>query len=163
QPAGWLDGKDTPGNSGGVADTAIGADKISGITLHWGVDGIEYNFGELLPGSIAGRVHADPGADCDFDNPDNNWLEGVQIDLLDAQGNVLGTTYPDKDGKYSFDGLRPGTYGVREHQPQQYFDGGERVGTAGGTSSDVAGVFSLITGAYIGSGVDATQYDFCEK
>jgi serine-aspartate repeat-containing protein C/D/E len=163
QPGGWLDGKDTPGNSGGVADTAVGADKISGVTLAWGVNGVEYNFGELLPGSIAGRVHADPGADCDFDNPDNNWLQGVQIDLLDPNGKVLATTYTDKDGKYEFDGLRPGTYSVREHQPTQYFDGGERVGTAGGVSSDVAGLYSLFTGIQLGSDVDAIQYDFCEK
>jgi protocatechuate 3,4-dioxygenase beta subunit len=163
QPSGWLDGKDKPGNSGGVADAAVGADKITGLKLDWGVDGVEYNFGELLPGSIAGRVHADPGEDCDFDNPDNNWLEGVQIDLLDKDGNVLATTYTDKDGRYKFDGLRPDTYSVREHQPQQFFDGGERVGTAGGKSSDIGTQYSLFTGIYVGSDVDATQYDFCEK
>ena len=55
QPAGWLDGKDTPGNSGGVADVSPPGDRISQITLNWGVNGIEYNFGELLPGSIAGQ------------------------------------------------------------------------------------------------------------
>lgn len=162
-PVAWLDGKDTPGNSGGVADGSPPGDKISQITLTWGTDGIEYNFGELLPGSIAGRVHVDPHEDCDFDNPENNWLEGVQIDLLNAQGNVIATTYTDEDGKYLFDGLRPGTYGVREHQPTQYFDGGERVGSEGGTSSDVPGVYSLFAGVYIGSDVDGVQYDFCEK
>ncbi|MFO0789857.1 MAG: SdrD B-like domain-containing protein [Pirellulales bacterium] len=163
QPSGWLDGKDTPGNSGGTAETAVGADKLSGIKLVWGVDGIEYNFGELLPGSIAGRVHADPGDDCDFDNPDNHWLAGVPIDLLDAQGNVLATTHTDQEGNYKFDGLRPGTYGVREHQPPEYFDGGERVGSEGGASSDIGTQYSVFTGIYLGSDIDAVHYDFCEK
>ena len=58
QPAGWLDGKDTPGNLGGVADVSPPGDMISKIMIHWGTNGTEYNFGELLPGSIAGQVQA---------------------------------------------------------------------------------------------------------
>ena len=57
-PAGWLDGKDTPGNLGGVADVSPPGDMISQIMIGWGQMGTEYNFGELLPGSIRGRVHA---------------------------------------------------------------------------------------------------------
>ena len=91
----------------------------------------EYNFGELLPGSIRGRVHADEHEDCDFDDPDI-LLAGVRIDLLDAGGNVIATTLTDENGEYEFTGLAPGIYQVREHQPTDYFDGGERVGTAGG-------------------------------
>ena len=162
-PAGWLDGKDTPGNSGGVAAVSPPGDTITQITLTWGKDAVEYNFGELLPGSISGRVHADPHEDCDFDDPNNNWLAGVRIDLLDAQGNVIATTYTDSLGQYKFDGLRPGTYGVREHQPTEYFDGGERIGSVGGQKSDVAGVYSLFTGINLASDIDAINYDFCEK
>ncbi len=162
-PTGWLDGIDTPGNVGGVADVSPPGDRISGLTLAWGINGVEYNFGELLPGSISGRVHADPHDDCDFDDPNNNWLAGVRIDLLDGQGNVLATTYTDSLGRYKFDGLRPGTYSVREHQPTQYFDGGERIGSVGGAKYDVPGVYSIFTGIGIGSGVNAVQYDFCEK
>ena len=51
-PAGWLDGIDTPGNLGGVADVSPPGDMISQIMINWGQMGIEYNFGELLPGSI---------------------------------------------------------------------------------------------------------------
>ena len=60
QPAGWLDGKDTAGNLGGVADESTGR-SVSQIVIDWGDDAVEYNFGELLPGSIRGRVHADDG------------------------------------------------------------------------------------------------------
>ncbi len=162
QPAGWLDGKDTPGNLGGVAAVSPPGDMISMIMINWGDMGTEYNFGELLPGSIAGRIHADDGPDCDFDNP-HIFLSGVQVDLLDGEGNVIGVTHTNENGEYEFAGLRPGTYSVREHQPQAYFDGGERVGTLGGSSSDVLGVYSLFTGIHVGSGEQGIQYDFCEK
>jgi serine-aspartate repeat-containing protein C/D/E len=161
-PSGWLDGKDTPGNLGGVADVSPPGDKISQIMINWGQMGTEYNFGELLPALISGRIHADGGPDCDFDHP-HNMLEDVQVDLLDGQGNIVGVTFTDELGYYEFTGLRPGTYSVREHQPVAYFDGGERVGSVGGSSSDVAGFYSLFTGITLGSGVNAINYDFCEK
>jgi protocatechuate 3,4-dioxygenase beta subunit len=161
-PAGWLDGIDTPGNLGGVAAVSPPGDLLSQITINWGQTAIEYNFGELLPGSIAGRVHADGGPDCEFDHP-AILLEGVRIDLLDSSGNVIATTRTNAAGEYLFTGLVPGTYGVREHQPPEYFDGGERVGTAGGEAHDVPGVYSIFTGINIVSDFDAVQYDFCEK
>ncbi len=161
-PTGWLDGKDTPGNLGGIADISPPGDRISTVTINWGQTGTEYNFGELLPGSISGRVGANNGPDCDFDDPDIP-LEGVRIDLLDAQGNVLATTYTDADGRYAFTDLRPGTYSVREHQPEEYFDGGERVGSLGGNSYDQGETYSFIADVYVGSDQHGINYDFCEK
>jgi protocatechuate 3,4-dioxygenase beta subunit len=162
-PAGWLDGKDTPGNLGGVADVSPPGDRLSQIMINWGQAGTEYNFGELLPGSIRGRVGANNGPDCKFDNPDIP-LEGVQIDLLDSNGNVVATTYTDVDGRYAFTNLYPGTtYSVREHQPDEYFDGGERVGTLGGNSHDQADVYSFLTDIFVGSDQHGINYDFCEK
>ncbi|MEX0642795.1 MAG: SdrD B-like domain-containing protein [Pirellulales bacterium] len=162
QPAGWLDGKDTPGNLSGVADASPPGDRLSQIVMHWGHNGFEYNFGELLPASISGRIHADDGPDCNFDDP-HHMLVGVRVDLLDVNGAVLATTTTNAAGEYLFTGLRPGTYTVREHQPTEYFDGGERVGSVGGVASDVADVYSIIAGINLGSGVNAIQYDFCEK
>lgn len=162
-PAGWLDGKDTPGNVGGVADISPPGDRISQIMINWGHPGVEYNFGELLPGSIRGRVHADDGPDCNFDDP-HHMLEGVKIDLLDAQGNVIATTFTNDLGEYAFTGLQPGvTYSVREHQPEEYFDGGERVGSLGGNKHDQGDVYSFLTDIYVGSDQHGVRYDFCEK
>ena len=158
QPAGWLDGKDTAGSNGGTATN----DLISSIPLAFGDNAVNYNFGELLPGSIAGRVHADAHDDCDFDDPDV-LLKDVRIDLLDSSGTVIATTLTDENGEYEFTGLAPGVYQVREHQPTQYFDGGERVGTAGGEAHDVGEQFSIFTGINITSGFGAVNYDFCEK
>jgi serine-aspartate repeat-containing protein C/D/E len=163
QPAGWLDGKDRAGDHGGTAasETAGRVDRITGAVLNFGDHGLEYNFGELLPGSIRGTVQAHTDADCDFDHPEI-LLEGVRIDLLDSHGNFVRYTLTDVNGAYAFTGLAPGTYTVRETQPAGYYDGEERVGTAGGTASDVGGVSSTIAGATITSGFDAIHYDFCE-
>lgn len=153
QPGGWLDGKDTIGSNGG----SVANDLLTGAVLNWGDRGVNYNFGELLPGSIAGRVGANNGPHCNFDNPDVP-LAGVTIQLLDAQGSILRTTLTDAEGRYKFDNLAPGEYQVRELQPEGYYDGGERAGTAGGTVAN-----DYITDIYIGSDVHAVNYDFCEK
>ena len=152
------------GSHGGAAasESAGRVDRIFGAILNFGDHAVEYNFGELLPGSIAGRVHADEHEDCNFDDPEI-LLEGVRIDLLDGDGNFLRSTLTDAKGEYRFTGLGPGIYQVREHQPTQYYDGGERIGTAGGAKHDVPGVYSIFTGINITSGLDAIQYDFCEK
>ncbi|QDU89881.1 Serine-aspartate repeat-containing protein D precursor [Pirellulimonas nuda] len=155
-PDGWLDGKDTAGSHGGEADPAVGADMICEITLNFGDDAVNYNFGELLPGSIAGRAHADLDGDCEYD-PGEQLLSGVKIDLLDGDGNFIRSTTTDIKGEYSFTDLRPGKYQVREHQPTGYYDGGEKAGTAGGTANN-----DWIVGINLGSDQDAVRYDFCE-
>src|SRR6185295_7976123 len=95
--------------------------------------------------------------DCEFDEGEKP-LAGVTVLLLDAQGHQVGQTTTKADGTYSFTGLRPGTYGVRELQPQGYFDSEEHAGSAGG----VVSANDLITQVVLGSGVHATDYDFCE-
>ncbi|MBN9612294.1 MAG: carboxypeptidase regulatory-like domain-containing protein, partial [Actinobacteria bacterium] len=40
-------------------------------------------------------------------------LPGVKVELLDAHGKVIATTKTDKNGRYLFDELDPGTYQVR--------------------------------------------------
>ncbi|MEM6329915.1 MAG: SdrD B-like domain-containing protein [Planctomycetota bacterium] len=157
QPDGWYDGIDTPGTLGG---DATANDVIAQITLTYGDNSERNNFGELLGGSIAGRVHATTDGDCDFDNPEV-LLSGVTIQLLDAQGVVLRTTQTGADGRYRFDDLQQGQYQVRELQPAGYYDGTERVGTAGGATSGAAGD-DLISGILLGAEQDAVNYDFCE-
>ncbi|MDZ4783214.1 MAG: SdrD B-like domain-containing protein, partial [Planctomycetia bacterium] len=155
QPAAYIDGQDCPGSAGG---TTPGSDRILGALLNPGVHGAEYNFSELLPSSISGRVHADKNGDCIFQEGEM-LLAGVQIQLRDPSGNVIATTVTDANGVYIFGGLAPGVYSVFEVQPSGYYDGGEEVGTAGGT----VGGNDLITSINLGPGVTATGYDFCEN
>jgi serine-aspartate repeat-containing protein C/D/E len=160
QPNGWLDGKDKAGDHGGVAasETNGRVDRITGAVLNYGDHALEYNFGELLPGSITGIVEAHHDADCNFDEPPEVTLQGVQIDLLDANGSFIRSTTTDANGRYTFDGLVPGVYQVFEHQPVDYYEGQEQVGTAGGTLI----AQDHFADIHIGSDVHGLNYDFCE-
>ncbi len=153
QPTGWLDGKDTAGSHGGNVTN----DLITGAVLNFGDDGVNYNFGELRPSSIRGRVHAHSGPECDFDNPEI-LLEGVVIELRDANGSVIDTTTTDVNGAYRFDNLAPGRYSIHEVQPEGFFDGDQRVGTAGGRDDGIDSILNIV----LLSGTDGVNYDFCE-
>lgn len=159
QPAGYLDGLDTAGTIAGVtvgtADNP--GDRIRQIGLRWGDAGLHYDFGELLPGSIAGLVHADLDRDCLWD-ADEQPLAGVTLELRDASGCVLTVTQTEADGRYRFENLSPGTYTVKEQQPAGYFQGGQRAGSGGGD----ARLEDVISAIALGSGRDLTGYDFCE-
>jgi len=160
QPTGWIDGKDAPGTVDGVASgSAVNpGDRINTLVLKWGSEGINYDFGELKPGSIMGRVFYSPNGDCEWNEGDTP-LSGVKVELLDVNGNVIGTTFTGTDGTYRFDNLPPGVYAVKEYQPQGYLQGGTKPGSHGGNGD----VQDLITAIPIGSGDQLTDYNFCEK
>ncbi len=159
QPGGDLDGLDAAGTVNGVI---VGTphnrgDSISGVRLASGQSGVDYDFGELLPASISGRVHAERNGDCVW-QPGEPLLSGVTIHLLDAQGNIIATTLTDANGEYRFDGLAPGTYGVLEIQPAGYFDGPDHPGSEGGRTVPTDSIVDV----HLGSGTQAVHYDFCE-
>ena len=119
QPADYLDGQESLGQVDlGVAGTAVD-DAFEDIRLLGGARGIDYDFGELLPVSIRGSVHlTDEFGNC-VDNADSaEAVAGVEIQLLDALGQVLDRTFTDDRGDYVFEGLPPGTYRVREITPE---------------------------------------------
>lgn len=158
QPDGFDDGKDTVGTVDGVTNGEHGNDEFCVITLDGGDQGVEYNFGELRLAEIAGFVHVDNDGDCVFGSSESDRpIAGVTIELLDAEGNVLATTTTAEDGSYSFKGLVPGDYAVRQVQPDRFFTGGEVAGDGGGDASE-----NLIQNISIESGQKLTQYNFCE-
>jgi len=154
QPGGYYDADDHVGSAGGVL---AANDRITQVTLGSGTAGVEYNFCEHEPASISGRVHLDTDGDCELD-PDEQPLEGVLIQLLNADGLVVAETHTDASGLYQFASLPPGTYGVREIQPAGYLDGGDRIGSAGGVLVDN----DLIAQINLGPGASAIEYNFCE-
>ena len=61
----------------------------------------------MLPASIGNRVWDDLNAN-GLQDPQEPGLAGVQVTLLDSQGNALGTRTTAADGSYSFAGVAEG-------------------------------------------------------
>ena len=72
------------------------------------------NFGYVPDYSIAGRVYRDSDKSGSYTDGEETF-SGVTVDLLDKDGNVVGTTTTDADGTYSFTKLPAGTYRVKVH------------------------------------------------
>lgn len=166
QPNGWLDGLDRAGTASGRATgRAVNpGDAIEAIYLLWGDEGVDYDFGEQKPSSLAGRVHlSTPDGDCW--NIDEGLLEPVAsavVQLLDATGRVLAATVTDANGNYVFDDLAPGEYGIREMTPTGLQDGGAHRGQVGGSSRGHVNGRGDIVGVRLNSDEVGTNYDFCE-
>lgn len=144
------------GTTSGVNDST--GDVLTQIHLPSGRSGINYDFGELLPGSIAGHVMVDTDGNCIVDAAGDRYIEGVTVQLLDSNGVVIRTTQTDAGGNYRFDDLPIGTYSVREVQPSGLLQAGQRAGSGGGDASQV----DLISQIVVGAGVNLVNYDFCE-
>jgi|GEM_PF-850846 len=161
QPGTFLDGKDSAGTAGGTAAAPV-ADNISGMVLGSAVTATGYNFGELTPGSLSGRVYNDVNNNGAIDAGDAG-IAGVSVTLTGS--NDLGTITPitvttDANGNYTIPNLRPGTYVVTETQPAAFQDGKDTAGTSGGTAAVPPG--DTITGVTLATGAAATGYNFGE-
>ncbi len=158
QPAGYLDGIDSVGEVQGVPSGFAENDKLVDIQLLGGVTGEHYNFGELKPSEISGRVHVDLNGNCVYDASTGEIpLANVAIELLDSQGNVLAETLTNASGEYHFENVLPGEYTIREIQPDSYEEGGVKPGSGGGLAGENSISAIVITADQI-----LTNYDFCE-
>lgn len=158
QPAAFPDGKNTIGTPGGVATVN---DVFSGIFLTAGVNGINNNFGELIPASLAGFVYEDVNND-GVKQAGESGITGVTVALSgvdDLGTSVTATVVTTASGAYNFTGLRPGTYALTETQPTVYVDGRDTAGSPGGSTSTK----NSITGIALGSSIAGVNNNFGER
>jgi len=124
-PSGYIDSTDYIGSLGGT----VGADNLSDIVLtSTNKVSTDNDFTEKWA-SVSGNVFVEAdgvagyvsttactgyiqSADCG--------LGGETIQLLDASGNILATTFTQADGSYTFANVPPGNYTVKELQPADY-------------------------------------------
>ena len=72
----------------------------------------DVNFGYIADNSLSGTVYRDDSRNGDQDGTEPGY-SGVTVQLIDASGNVVGTTTTDANGTYSFSKLPDGTYSVK--------------------------------------------------
>jgi len=154
QPDGYLEGAATSGSVGGAVQNP---DLIGSITLSGGDNATDYDFGEVLPASISGKVFADSDNNNQFNSGDQ-LLAGVTVYLLDQSKTRIAVTQTDENGEYFFTDLKPGVYGTEEIQPDGYLEGADYVGSVGGTLDGVDRIIEVS----LGPGVNGTEYNFSE-
>ena len=110
------------GATPGYLPDSTNTGSIVGVTVTQGANNPNNNFGEILPGSIAGVVYADKTGD--GLSGDDAALPGVTVQLVDATGKVIAAQKAGADGSYSFTNLAPGTYTVQEVVPTGYVQTG---------------------------------------
>ena len=158
-PAPFLDGREQNG-APPAAGTGVN-DVFSGIDLTAvAAGGAGYNFGEVRPTSVAGRVY--------IDTNNNGVIDGAEVGIPNVTVRLTGTDdtgaavntpmVTDGTGAYSFPNLRPGTYTVTEVQPAAFGDGLDTLGNRGGTAGN-----DVFTGIVLTSGQAATGYNFGES
>jgi len=77
------------------------------------------SFGDQMQGTVSGAVFNDLDGDGTRD-PGEPGIGGVAIELIDAGGRVVATTVTAGNGDYSFAGVAPGNYAVRETDPDGF-------------------------------------------
>ncbi len=163
QPTGYLQDMDIVGTINGVTVGQNDAvNLLNNIGLNWEQHGIDYNFCEVLPASISGKVWNDTNGNCSFQPGTDIPLAGVQIDLLDSNGSVIASTLTDDQGNYNFDNLNAGTYSVFEHQPSGYLQDMDIVGTINGVKVGQNDAVNLLDQINLGWGQEGVNYNFCE-
>lgn len=133
-PAGFLDGIDAAGTSGGTAGNPPPGDAITGIVIGTNVAATGYLFGELPLSSLSGTVYRDLDNDGTIDVGETG-IQNVAVTLTgtdDLGASINTSVLTDANGNYSFGSLRPGTYTITETQPADYTDGIDTQGSPGG-------------------------------
>ena len=161
QPAGTLNGITTAGTvsgtgtAGTATSTAVTPSAVAGIILLRNAGLVatspNNNFAEVIPSTISGTVFLDQNNNGTQDAGDTA-LVGVTIQLLNASSTVVGTATTDTSGNFSFTGLAPGTYSVREPtQPANTANGVTTAGTiANGGTAGTATANTVVPSAVAG-------------
>jgi hypothetical protein len=159
QPERYVPGQIAAGSAGGT----VGTDQVGAIGLGVGVNGVNYNFGELPlpPSSLAGFVYLDGNND-GIKEDNESGIAGMQVTLTskDASGttNTIAQTITGADGGYRFGNLRPGTYTITvTQQPERYVPGKISVGSVGGVVGP-----NQIAAISVGVGLNGLDYNFGE-
>jgi hypothetical protein len=169
QPSGYLLGAAAVGTVSGTADGTVSSPtQIISISVTSGQNGINYNFGDVLPVTISGLVYQDINGTDVYSSSDPA-IAGVTVTLTGFNNlgqAITATTTTASNGAYSFttdsssNALRPGTYQVAETQPSGYLLGLPTVGTVNGTTDGLLASATTISSIALTSGRNGINYLF---
>ena len=108
-------------------------------------------------GSIAGVAWADADGD-GINDADEDALEDVVVELLDADGNVVTSIMSGTDGSYEFTGLFPDDYTVRFVTPDDHAATFQDLGDDDTNDSDIDRVTGEVA-VPLAAGEDVTDVD----
>ena len=180
QPAGTLNGTTTAGpiqavngstgTPGTPSNPSATSSEITGIVL--GANGGDVSgspnnwFAEVVTSTISGTVFLDHDNDGALNGPDAG-IGGETIELVQG-GSIVASTTTAADGSYSFSGLAPGTYDIRQPAQPANTTSGKTIpgavpngGTAGSASAPTS-LPSLITGLVLPPNTTAPGNNFAE-
>ena len=124
QPEGYIDVAE---NEGGADDDKPDNGVVNSIAGHVdaGEDDTKNDFVEEKPEAayrIGDLFWLDANGNGAYDSGEEV-ISNAEVELLDADGNVIRSTTTDENGRYHFD-VPAGEYKVRFHIPQSYLDNG---------------------------------------
>ena len=181
QPALYTNGVNPPVGTadslGGVRPTIaqVGyGTVISAIPVGGNVNGVNYNYAEVLRPSIDGTVYRDNNNN-GVQNAGETGIAGATVQLYRTSNNALvGTTTTDANGAYQFANLDPVSYYILEPQPTGFLDGTATPGLIGGAAcatctvsstynpANEAATITRINGVDVSIGDSATGMNFGE-
>jgi uncharacterized repeat protein (TIGR01451 family) len=183
QPTNTANGTTTAGaistsnGSSGTAGTATNptatSSEIENIILNGDgasgeVSGSANNtFAEIAPSSISGVVFLDQNNN-GIQNGADTPLVGETIELLDNLGAVITSVVTDANGAYTFTGLAPGIYSIRQpNQPASTSNGQTLAGVVAnggtdGTATNIATLPSQISTIILPPNTSVTANNFAE-
>jgi protocatechuate 3,4-dioxygenase beta subunit len=114
-PVNYLSTTSNVGNDASDSDTLTGTNRTALVTLTSAQSDNTVDAGFYFAGaSVAGFVRIDLNGNGVAETGDTNGIVGVTVQLLNAASNVVATATTAASGSYSFTGLLPGSYIVRE-------------------------------------------------
>ena len=146
----------SPQDTGGddAVDSDIDADGLTIFTtLDPGENDPNWDAGFYENGSISDQVFNDTDAD-GIQDPDETGIEGVIVNVIDEDGNVIGSDTSDVNGEYYVGDLPPGDYTVEfvtddlttDYDPSPQDEGGDDTTDSDADEDGVTGVITLDSG-----------------
>lgn len=146
------------GSGSSESDSNADSAGVSVVTLVSGQNDATIDIGVFQFAKVGDFVWNDLNANGIQDEGEPG-LDGVGVQLLDADGGVIATTATDGSGRYSFENVLPGSYKVlfsgSRFSPQ---DAGDDEVDSDANESGLTSVFTVTSGQEI-SNIDAGQYE----